>query len=125
MTSKDLSEEFLKKQKLQVPSEKCVVVMDSEDLKIFSVELTYRHNSVFVVQAEGNFVCHSDKCIEKRAVHMASDVSFACDQTKLVKSYCHPTSAKNLTEEDIITVEPRLSGLVGTSVKSPDNRESG
>ena len=25
----------------------------------------------------------------------------------------------------IITVEPRLSGLVGTSVKSPDNRESG
>ena len=23
------------------------------------------------------------------------------------------------------TVEPRLSGLVGTSVKSPDNRESG
>ena len=24
-----------------------------------------------------------------------------------------------------ITVEPRLSGLVGTSVKSPDNRESG
>ena len=33
---------------------------------------------------------------------MASDVSFACDHTKLVKSYCHPTSAKNLTEEDII-----------------------
>ena len=24
-----------------------------------------------------------------------------------------------------VTVEPRLSGLVGTSVKSPDNRESG
>ena len=23
------------------------------------------------------------------------------------------------------TVEPRLSGLVGTSIKSPDNRESG
>ncbi|XP_068736610.1 uncharacterized protein [Montipora capricornis] len=90
-----------KKQKLHVPSEKCVVVVDSEDLKIFSVELTYRHNSVCVVQAEGNFVCHSDKCKEKRAVHMASDVSFACDHTKLLKSYCHPTSAKNLTEEDI------------------------
>ena len=27
--------------------------------------------------------------------------------------------------EDPDTVEPRLSGLVGTSVKSPDNRESG
>ena len=27
--------------------------------------------------------------------------------------------------EGICTVEPRLSGLVGTSVKSPDNRESG
>ena len=25
----------------------------------------------------------------------------------------------------LTTVEPRLSGLVGTSVKSPDNRESG
>ena len=70
-----------------VPSEKCVVccvvvVVYSELLKIFSVELTYRHNSVFVVLAEGNFVCHSDKCREKRAVHMASVVSFACDHTK-------------------------------------------
>ena len=28
-------------------------------------------------------------------------------------------------KECVGTVEPRLSGLVGTSVKSPDNRESG
>jgi len=28
-------------------------------------------------------------------------------------------------KEKQYTVEPRLSGLVGTSVKSPDNRESG
>ena len=28
-------------------------------------------------------------------------------------------------KEMISTVEPRLSGLVGTSVNSPDNRESG
>ena len=40
---------------------------------------------------------------KKRAVHIASDVLFACDHTKLVKSFClYPTSAKNLTEEDII-----------------------
>ena len=54
------------------------------------------------MQAEGNFVCHSGKCQKKRAVYKASDVSFACDHTKLVKSSCHPTSAKNLTKEDII-----------------------
>ena len=77
--------------------------MDSEDLKIFSVELTYRHNRVLAVQEGSNFVGHSDRCKEKRAVHIASDVLFACDHTKLVKSFClYPTSAKNLTEEDII-----------------------
>ena len=30
-----------------------------------------------------------------------------------------------MIKADMNTVEPRLSGLVGTSVKSPDNRESG
>ena len=77
--------------------------MDSEDLKIFSVELAYQHNRVFLVQEGSNFVGHSDKCKEKRAVYIASDVSFVCDHTKLVKSFClYPTSAKNLKEEDII-----------------------
>ena len=56
-------------------------------MKIFSVELSYRHNRVFVVQDGANFVCHSEKCKEKRAVHMASEVSFTCDHTKLVNSY--------------------------------------
>ena len=32
---------------------------------------------------------------------------------------------ESLLQEIGNTVEPRLSGLVGTSVKSPDNRESG
>ena len=38
------------------------------------------------------------------------------------------TSSCYVNEEDCIltcTVEPRLSGLVGTSVNSPDNQESG
>ena len=32
---------------------------------------------------------------------MASEVTFACNHTKLVNSYSYPSSAKNLTEEDI------------------------
>ena len=67
----------------------------------FSVQLSYRHNRVFVVQDGANFVCHYEKCKEKRAVHMASEVTFVCDHAKLVESHSHPSSAKNLTEEDI------------------------
>ena len=89
-----------KKQKLHVSSDKCVVVVDSADLKIFSVQLSYKHNRVFVVQDGANFVCHYEKCKEKRAVHMASEVTFECDHTKLVESHSYPSSAKNLTEED-------------------------
>ena len=84
-----------------MPSEKCVPIVDSGDMKIFSVELSYRHNRVFVVQDGVNFVFHSEKCKEKRAVHMASEATFASDHTKLVNSYSYPSSAKNLTEEDI------------------------
>ena len=70
-------------------------------MKIFSVKLSYLHSSVFVVQDGANFVCHSEKCKEKRAVHMASETTFACDHMELVNSYSYPSSAKNLTEEDI------------------------
>ena len=67
--------------------------MDSADLKVFSVELSYRHNTVFIVQDGANFVCHSEKCKEKRAVHMASEVAFVCNHTKLVESRAYPSSA--------------------------------
>ena len=56
---------------------------------------------MFVIQDGANFVCHSEKCKEKRAVHMSSEATFACDHMKLVKSHSYPSSAKNLTEEDI------------------------
>ena len=38
------------------------------------------------------------------------------------KCYLFTNTAR---EEVCVTFEPRLSGLVGTSLKSPDNRESG
>ena len=46
---------------------------------------------------------------------------------KLDVSYAsqHTFSKVTVTIFENYTVEPRLSGLVGTSVKSPDNRESG
>ena len=49
--------------------------------------------------------------------------SFKFLQTSLsnLVSNLQPTDFSNLQS----TVEPRLSGLVGTSVNSPDNRESG
>ena len=59
------------------------------------------NTTVFVIQDGADFVCHSEKCKEKRAVHMASEATFACDHMKLVKSHSYPSSAKNLTEEDI------------------------
>ena len=43
-----------------------------------------------------------------------------------VKCYCMPPfNHVHMLTEMINTVKPRLSGLVGTSVNSPDNRESG
>ena len=114
-----------KKQKLHVPSEKCVVIVVSEDMKISSVELSYRHNRVFVVQDGANFVCHSEKCKEKRAVHMASEAAFACHHTNLVKSHSHPSSAKNLTERiysvaSAITQHVPCCWKLSTSLKNLD-----
>lgn len=69
-----------KKQKVQENSTKCVLIVDGDtELKIFSVKLSPRHNHVFVVQTGDSFVCHSEKCKEKRAVHIASTVPFTCD----------------------------------------------
>ena len=62
------------------------------------------------------------------------------NNSHLIFLFWHLVSIKEKSSEDFIrrstqcvecnpeirhTVEPRLSGLVGTSVKSPDNRESG
>lgn len=69
----------------------CLVIVDSEDMKIFSDDLSYRHNRVFVAQDGAHFVCHSDKCKEKRTVHMASEATFAWDHTKLIKSHSYPS----------------------------------
>ena len=45
---------------------------------------------------------------------------------ELVKEYaCKVYWLFTLNLPRLITVEPRLSGLIGTSVNSPDNRESG
>ena len=62
--------------------------------------------------------CNSLKARDKSRVHGA--IGFACDSHWLKNWH---ESFKPITKRS--TVEPRLSGLVGTSVKSPDNRESG
>ena len=91
-----------KKQKVQEHSTKCVLIVDGgTEIKIFSVKLSPRHNHVFVVQTGDSFVCHSEKCKEKRAVHIASTVPFTCDHVDVVQSFSYPAFAKNLKEEDI------------------------
>ena len=56
---------------------------------------------MFVVQSNSDFVGHSEKCKEKRAVHVASSIPFSCEHCNLLKSFSSPTLAKNLTEDDI------------------------
>lgn len=69
------------------------------ELKIFSVKLSPHHNRVFLVQTGDNFVCHSEKCKENWAVHIASNVPFTCDHTDAVQSFSYPTFTKNLKED--------------------------
>lgn len=53
------------------------------------------------MQSGPTFVCHSEKCKVKRAVHVASDIPFSCDHTNHVQSCSDPNFAKNLKEENI------------------------
>ena len=56
---------------------------------------------MFAVQSNSDFVCHSEKCKEKRAVNVASGIPFSCEHCNLLKSFSSPTLAKNLHEDDI------------------------
>ena len=56
---------------------------------------------MFVVQSNSDFVCHSEKCKEKMAVHVASGIPFSYEHCNLLKSFSPPTLAKNLHENDI------------------------
>ena len=56
---------------------------------------------MFVVKSDSDFVCHSEKCKEKRAVHVASGIPFCCEHCNILKPFSSPTLAKNLHEDDI------------------------
>ena len=86
--------------KLDTDSPSCVLIVDSSRLKLYSM-INSKHNRVFVVQCNSDFVCHSEKCKEKRAVHVASGIPFSCEHCNLLKSFSSPTLAKNLHEDDI------------------------
>ena len=90
-----------KKLKSDTDSPSCVLIVESSQLKLYSVQINSKHNRVFVVQCNSDFVCHSEKCKEKRAVHVASDIPFSCEHCDLLKSFSSPTLAKNLREDDI------------------------
>ena len=79
-----------------------MIVDRDTELKIFSVKLSPRHNRTFVVQTGDSFVCHSERCKQKWAVHIASTVPFTCDHSDAVQSFSYPSFAKNLKEEDIL-----------------------
>ena len=54
----------------------CVRIVESNDIEIFSVKLSYRDNRTIVVKTKTDVVCHHEKRKEKRAVHMARGTSF-------------------------------------------------
>ena len=56
---------------------------------------------MFAIQSNSDFVCHSEKCKEKRTVHVASGIPFSCQHCNLLKSFSSPALAKNLHEDDI------------------------
>ena len=91
----------VKKPKLDTDPPSCVLIVESPQLKLFSVQINSKHNRVFVVQSSSDFVCHSEKCKEKRAVHVASGIPFSCEHCNLLKSFSMPTLAKNIHEDDI------------------------
>ena len=88
----------MKKPKLDTDAPSCVLIVESPQLKLFSVQINSKHNRVFVVQSSSDFVCHSEKCKEKRAVHVASGIPFSCEHCNLLKSFSSPTLAKNIHE---------------------------
>ena len=90
-----------KKLKSDTDSPSCVLIVESSQLKLYSVQINSKHNRVFVVQWNSDFVCHSEKCKEKRAAHVASEIPFSCEHCNLLKSFSSPTLAKNLHEDDI------------------------
>ena len=79
----------------------CVRIVEGSEIEVFSVKLSYRDNRTVVVKSKTDVVCHHQKCKKKRAVHVASKTSFSCAHTESTKSFCDPSSARNLTEEDI------------------------
>ena len=83
----------VKKPKLDTDSPKWVPIVESSQLKLFSVQVKSTHNSVFVVQSSSDFVCHSEKCTEKRAVYVATGVPFSIEHCNLVASCSLPASA--------------------------------
>ena len=93
-----------KAKKRKVAAPQSVLVVDSSQIKIFSVKLNYRESRTFVVKSgENELVCHHKKCKDRRAVHMASNLtsSFSCGHTEAVNSSLQPPSAKNLTPDDV------------------------
>ena len=56
---------------------------------------------MFVAQSNSDFICHSEKCKEKRAVDVASGIRFCYEHCNLLKAFSSPTLAKNLHGDDI------------------------
>ena len=81
----------------------CVRIVEGDDIEIFSIKLSYRDKRTIVVKTKTGVVCHHEKCKEKRAVHMASNTSFyfSCAHTEATRSFSDPSSAKNMTHEEI------------------------
>ena len=74
----------LKKPKLDTAPPSCtVLIVESPQLKLFSVQINSKHNRVFVVQSSSDFVCHSEKCKEKRAVECGSWHGLPCVRSGL------------------------------------------
>lgn len=89
-----------KKPRLDSP-DGCVRIVESHDVDLYSVKLSYRDNRTIVVKTKTDVLCHHKKCKENRAVHMASTTSFSCAHTDALQSFSDPSSAKNMTHEDI------------------------
>ena len=78
---------------------------------------------MFVVQSNSDFVGHSKKCKEKRAVHVASSIPFSCEHCNLLKSFSSPTLAKNLHEDDIKSYkcDNTTQRMLTNAIQPPDD----
>ena len=96
-----------KARKVKVDSPQSVLIVDSTQIKIFSVKLNYRDSRTFVAKSGGNnLVCHHKKCKDSQTIHVPSNSpsSFSCGHTEALNSSLQPPSAKNLTPNNIAAV---------------------